>query len=205
GFSFMPHLQDLKRQQLYRIDRDHRFGSIDTLFRASIDTDLVREQWDSLARVAASLRARTAPAHHVLRRLASSPRSDRLAKALTALGRVVKTIFLLRYLRDSELRRRVRIQLNHGESRHALGRQIFWANAGAFRTGDFEQIVNKVTALSVLSNAVLVWNTVKIAEIVEELRSGGQDIRDEDLAHISPLAHEHVTANGTYHFPRARA
>jgi hypothetical protein len=30
------------------------------------------------------------------------------------------------------------------------------------RSGDYEEIMNKVTVLSVLSNAVLVWNTVRI-------------------------------------------
>jgi hypothetical protein len=39
----------------------------------------------------------------VLERLASSSPSDRLAKALTMLGRVVKTIHILRYLHDSEI------------------------------------------------------------------------------------------------------
>ncbi len=33
------------------------------MFRGTIDSDLVREQWDALVRVAASLRQRTAPAH----------------------------------------------------------------------------------------------------------------------------------------------
>jgi hypothetical protein len=32
-------------------------------------------------------------------------------------------------------------------------------------------IMNKVTALSVLSNAVLVWNSVQFAEIVEGLEA----------------------------------
>ena len=47
-------------------------------------------------RIAASLRHRTAPADVVLKRLASGAPSDRLAKALTALGRVLKTIHILR-------------------------------------------------------------------------------------------------------------
>ena len=95
----------------------------------------------------------------VVQRLGGSSPSDRLAKALTALGRVVKTIYLLRYLHDEELRRRVQRQLNRGESRHDLARWLFFANQGKFRTGDYEEMMNKASCLSLLSNAVLVWNT----------------------------------------------
>jgi TnpA family transposase len=154
GFSFMPRLADLKDQQLYRLDRaSPRLASI---FRGTVDAALIAEQWDQLVRVAASLRSRTTPAHVILDRLAASP-SDRLAKALTALGRAAKTIHILRYAHDAQLRARIQRQLNRGESRHALAARIFFANQGAFRKGDREEIMNKVTALSVLSNAVLVW------------------------------------------------
>jgi hypothetical protein len=32
------------------------------------------------------------------------------------------------------------------------------ASLGAFQTGDYEEIMNKATCLSLLSNAILVWN-----------------------------------------------
>jgi len=40
-----------------------------------------------------------------------------------------------------------------------------------------------------LSNAVLVWNTLRIAEIVEAVEAAsGQPVAREDLARVSPLA-----------------
>ena len=63
--------------------------------------------------------------------------------------------------------------------------------------------MNKASCLSLVSNAILVWNTLQIARIVETLRQTGTPIADEDLAHVSPLLHRHVVPNGTYHFPRA--
>ena len=48
-----------------------------------------------------------------------------MAKALTALGSVVKTIYILRYLHEEELGRPVQLQLNRGESRHNLARWLF--------------------------------------------------------------------------------
>jgi len=130
-----------------------------------------------------------------------SSTSDRLAKALTALGHAVKTIFVLRYLSDPDLRYRVQLQLSHGESRHELvGRCLFFANRGEFRTGDAEEIMNKASCLSLLSNAVLVWNTIRMTQIVDQLRGAGHEIADQELAHVSPLMHTHVIPNGTYRF-----
>src|SRR4051812_12594220 len=99
--------------------------------------------------------------------------------------------------------RRVQLQLNRGESRHDLARWLFFANQGEFRTGDYEEIMNKASCLSLLSNAVLVWNTVRMGEIVARLCAAGETVLDEDLARISPLAYAHVIPNGTYVFDRA--
>jgi TnpA family transposase len=102
------------------------------------------------------------------------------------------------------VRRRVQLQLNRGESRHDLARWLFFANQGEFQTGDYEEIMNKASCLSLLSNAVLVWNTVRMGEIVARLRAGGETVSDEDFARISPLAYAHEISNGTYVFDRAQ-
>jgi TnpA family transposase len=79
----------------------------------------------------------------VVQRLANSSPSDRLAKALTMLGRVVKTIYILKYLNEEDLRHRVQLQLNRGEHRHSLARWIFLADQGEFRTGDYQEIMKQ--------------------------------------------------------------
>jgi TnpA family transposase len=53
---------------------------------------------------------------------------DRVAKALTNRGRVVKAIYIMRYLNEGDLRHRVQLQLNRGEHRHSLARWIFFAD-----------------------------------------------------------------------------
>ena len=111
---------------------------------------------------------------------------------------IIKTQYILRYLTQPELRRTVQRQLNKGEYRHKLPRWVFFANQGEFTTGDYEEIMNKATSLSLVSNAILYWNTIKINDIVESLRQQGEDIDDEMLSHISLLPYRHVLPNGTY-------
>ena len=102
------------------------------------------------------------------------------------------------YLHDEPLRLRIQTQLNRGEARHGLARWLFFADQGEFRTADFAMIMNKASCLSLLSNAVVLWNTLQIERIVTELRAAGATIRDQDLVHVWPLQRRHITPNGVY-------
>jgi TnpA family transposase len=104
----------------------------------------------------------------------------------------------LQWFHDPELRGDAGLQLNRGEHRQSLAKWLFFANQGEFREGDYEESMNKSSCLSLISNAVLVWNTVQIQRTVEELRTSGHPVQDEDLARVSPLLRTHVIPNGSY-------
>lgn len=198
GYYFMPRIRDLKDQQLYRVDKNTDYGVFAPLLNKTANTEIIEEQWDVMIRVAASLKRRTAPAHIVVERLTNSSPSDRLSKAFVNLGRIIKTEYILQYITDPQLRRTVQGQLNKGEYRHRLPRRVFFADQGEFTTGDYEEIMNKASSLSLVSNAILYWNTIKINDIVEGLRQKGEIIKDETLARISLLPYKHVIPNGSY-------
>jgi len=107
GFYCMPRIRDLKDQQLYRVERHVDSGVFAPLLTKTADLAIVEEQWEEMMRVALSLKQRTAPAHVIVQRLTNSFPSDRLSKAFTNLGRVMKTQYILRYLTDLDLRRTV--------------------------------------------------------------------------------------------------
>jgi TnpA family transposase len=206
GIDFMPRIKDLPDQVLYRVDRGADYGPLQPLLRNAVDTALIVEQWDQLVRIAASLKDRLTAANVVMQRLTNASPADRVAKALTALGRLAKTTHILRYIHEEPLRQKIQLQLNRGEFRHVLAKWLFFANQGAFRTGDYEEIMNKASCLSLLSNAVLIWNTVQIERLVAQLRATGHAVLDDDLARVSPLLHAHITPNGSYfQSPRPQA
>jgi TnpA family transposase len=203
GIDLMPRIKDLADQQLYKLDRDRHYGELDGLFHGTADRELIGEQWDQMVRVAVSLKNRHVAPEVVVQRLASAGPADRLSKALTAYGRIIKTIYILRYIHEEELRRPVQLQLNRGEHRHALAKWICFANRGEFRDGDLNEIMNKTSCLSLLSNAIVVWNTIHMQKIVDQLRATGETVQDEDLARNWPLLHAHIIPNGTYDFRAA--
>jgi TnpA family transposase len=198
GFSFQPRLKDLPHQALYKMDKKDKYELINDLFTGAADIQLIKEEWDTIVRVVASLKNGLAPAHVIIQRLAN--RGDKVAKALQALGRVIKTIYILRYVCDPELRRHVHLQLNRGESRHSLAKVIFFDNRGVFKTSDYEEIMNKASCLSLVSNAVLVWNTHHTQQIVDRMRREGYKVEDDMLARISPLSLKNIITHGMYDF-----
>jgi len=99
----MPRIKNLKRQQLYRVDKNMSYGKIDELLNKSINLDLIIEQFDQMVRVVASLKNKLAPAHEIIRRLSSGSPSDKLSKAFTNLGRLIKTEYILKFITDPTL------------------------------------------------------------------------------------------------------
>ena len=68
-----------------------------------------------MMRVAVSIRTGNILPSDILRRLNSSSRKNKLYFGFRERGRVVRTIFLLRYLADAELRRTIQAATNKSE------------------------------------------------------------------------------------------
>ena len=78
-----------------------------------------------MVRVAASLKKKLSPAHEIIRRLSKGSPSDKLSKAFTQLGRILKAQYILQYITDSDLRDKLQRQLNKGEHQHQLAHITF--------------------------------------------------------------------------------
>ena len=104
---------------------------------------------------------------------------------------------------DEELRGRIGRQLNKGEQLHALRRAIFYANEGQVRQRTPDQQSEQALCLSIVVNAIIAWNTVYTARVLDELRAAGELITTSEIEHISPLAHQHIHLYGHYPFDLA--
>jgi TnpA family transposase len=152
GFTFMPRLKNLASRRLFKpvgSPEEGLFGSrsypqLNALFSATVDLNLIAEQWEGLVRVAASLNNRIVSTNVMARRLASGASSNRLAKALSHLGQLVRTVYLLHYLNDPLIRQQVCTQLNRGEARQDLAQRLFFADQGMFRSGGYYQIMRVI-------------------------------------------------------------
>jgi TnpA family transposase len=135
-----------------------------------------------------------------MRKLAAYPRQNQVARALTEMGKLERTAYLLEYFRDEALRRRVLIGLNKGEALHALARQLFFGRLGELRDRAFEDQMHRASCLHLLMAAIAAWNTVYLTKAIGTLRKRGEDIPEATVAHIAPLGWEHIRLIGDYHF-----
>lgn len=46
--------------------------------------------------------------------------------------------------------------------------------------------------------AIILWNTAYLERAVEELRSRGVKVTDDELEHLSPLGREHIALTDEY-------
>ena len=150
--------------------------------------------------MAASLKMGWVTASTLIRKLQAYPRQHRLTQVLQEYGRLVKTIFILNYLDDESYRRRILVQLNKGEKIHDLRRFLSFDNQGQIHKQQPDDLVNQAGCLNLLSNAVIVWNTIYMQAAIEALKAKNYSINPADFAHISPIRFEHINPYGRFEF-----
>jgi TnpA family transposase len=200
GLQFSPRIRDLGDQRLYRLDHANAYPNLDHRLTGKINRGLIVERWDDLLRVAGSLKLGWVTASLLIGKLQSYPRQNTLTQALQEYGKLIKTIFILRYLEDEGYRRRINAQLNKGEALHALRGFLFFGDSGTVRRKQEEEQNNQASCLNLLTNAVVAWNTVYMAAVLDQLRSEGYPVREEDLVHLSPARYEHINPYGKFRF-----
>ena len=95
------------------------------------------------------------------------------------------------------------VQLNRGEGRHALARKICHGQRGEIRKRYREGQEDQLSALGLVTNAVILWKTLYIEAALEQLRSEGYEVRPVDVAHLSPLPSHHINVLGRFSFAMA--
>jgi TnpA family transposase len=198
GFRFAPRLRNLSDHRLYTIADRSAYPTLAPLIGGELNVRRLGEQWEGVLRLATSIWQGTVTASLILSKLAAYPRQNSLAWALREQGRLEKTLWVLEWLQDPALRRRVLGGLNKGEARHSLARAVCLHRRGAIYDPEFEAQYLRASGLNLLVAAIVTWNTVYLADAVERLRGRGGEISEEQLRHFSPLGWEHINLTGDY-------
>ncbi len=202
GYQFSPRLADAGEAVFWRIDKDADYGVLNDLARGASHPEKIHQQWDDMMRVAGSLKLGTVHASELIRSLLKSDRPSSLAQAIIEAGRINKTIYLLNYIDDEDYRRRILTQLNRGEGRHSVARVICHGQRGEIRKRYREGQEDQLGALGLVTNAVVLWNTIYMQSALDHLQ-GSIEINEEDEARLSPLGYGHINVLGHYSFTLA--
>ncbi len=202
GYQFSPRLADIGESRFWRMDNSD-YGVFNNIARQKVNTNLIDRNWDDMLRVAGSLKLGTVSASELIRSLLRSKRPSTLARAIGELGRIPKTLYLLSYIDDEAYRRRILTQLNRGEGRHSVARAIFHGRRGEIRQRYREGQEDQLSALGLVVNVVVLWNTIYMDATLNHLRNEGYEVKSEDVERISPLGCENINFLGRYTFTLA--
>ena len=186
GFVFAPRIRDISDSKLYQLPEMELKKNINNLASARINTNIIEQNYEDILRLAYSIKDGLVSSSLILSKLGSYSRQNSLAKALQEMGRIEKTIFILRYATDNVLRRRILVGLNKGEAMNGLARAVFFGKQGELRERDLQDQLQRASALNILINAISIWNTVYLEKAVEYQKKH-KGIDENLLKHISPL------------------
>ena len=200
GYRFSPRLADIGGTRFWRVDAQADYGELNALAKQRVNLDRVTPHWDDVLRLIGSLKLGLAPAMGIMRTLQVDDRPTRLAQAIAEIGRIDKTIHTLNFIDDEARRRGTLLQLNLGEGRHSLARDVFHGKRGElfqrYREGQEDQL----SALGLVVNMIVLWNTLYMDAVLAQLRHEGYPVRPEDEARLSPFGREHINLLGRYSF-----
>ena len=201
GIQFTPRIRDITQKYLYSANTIEEIDdAVAPLYKGTIEQAQFVDQWDTIRRLAASIRHGTAPASVLMRKLAAYPKNSQIAEALREMGKLERSIFTLNFMQDAVMQRRALAGLNKGEAIHSLADVIHIGKKGELHEAKLDAQMQRASGLMLLVAVVSTWNTVYLDHIVKTLRADGETISDELLQHVAPLGSRHINFLGRYHF-----
>lgn len=198
GIQLMPRIRNWKDLKFYRPDKATRFKHIDRLFTDTVDWDVIKENWQELMQVAISIKAGRIASPTLLRKLSNEGRHNRLFAAARELGRVMRTVYLLKWISSKQMRQEITGTTNKIESYHAFTK---WLDFGGdvIAENDPTEQQKRLRYIDLVASAVILQNTVDMMKVVQDLYYKGDQVDVADLAYLSPYMTSAIKRFGNYH------
>jgi TnpA family transposase len=202
GFDLMPRVRNWRDLNFYRPSPQVRYRHIDALFgepgRNLIDWALIENHYLDVMRVVLSVQEGKISSATLLRRLSTYSRRNNFYKAFREIGRVIRTVQLLRFLSDPQLRRRTTAETNKVESYNRFSEWCRFGNHGVIAANDPEEQEKVLKFSTLLTNAVIFHTTLDMMAAVRELIAEGWTVTFADLTVLSPYLTARIQRFGVY-------
>jgi TnpA family transposase len=198
GIELMPRIRHWRSLTLYRTGTRGRPKYTQSLYSGTIDWGVIEAHWEDYLRVVLGIQSGRVSPSWVLARLNRYSRRNRLYLAFQELGRVVRTVYLLRWIADEALRAGVTDGANKVESFHEFSDFLNFGSRGVLKTNDPHEQEKLTVYNQLVANAVMLQNVVDQTRILHALHQEGYAINKEDLAFMSPYMTRNLNRFGVY-------
>lgn len=202
AIQLMPRIRNFKHLKYYRPMRGDgiTFEHIDSIFTDDkIDWSLIEAHYHDMLRVVMSIQSGKIKASTILRKLCSKSRKNKIYQAFRELGRVVRTLFLLNYINDMELRRTIQAATCKSEEFNNFIDWVAFGREGTIEDnlrGNQKKIINFGR---LVANAVMLHVVANMTNVINELKTEGVVITQEMLNGLSPYHTGHINRFGVFY------
>jgi TnpA family transposase len=198
GIELMPRNRGWKKLRLYRPGGSEPLDSIQHLFSATVNWRRIEDHYPAFMRLALAIHSGKLAPSAVLVRIKSHSSRDPFSMALQELGYAVRTTFLLRWIRDGQLRREVHKGTTKVERSHQFSKFLNFGTEGGLKTNSPADQEKAIVYNELVGNAVAVQTVSDQTQALHELWRRGIEITAEDLARFSPYPTSRVKRFGEY-------
>lgn len=197
GHQYMPHFPSIQKRDIYCFENPNIYKDCIIKPNHQVRSPLIINEWPQVQHIMASILQAETDQRSIIQILSSHDYHSKTKEALWEYDNILKSIYILNYIDDMEMRRAVRKALNRGESYHQLCRAIACINGGRFRgKSELElEIWNECARL--IASAIIFYNTFILSLLLEQTED--ENLR-KIIKQISPVAWIHINFLGKYEF-----
>lgn len=202
GVTFAPRIKDLSSQNLVSFARikaelEHKGYPITPTYY--VNESKIKRNWDNILRLIATIKLREHRASTIIKRFGDYSSQHPLQEALKEFGRIIKSIFILKYIDDVEWRQSIEKQLNKGELANKFSAAISFADQNILESLKEDQEI-AVMCKTIIQNIIILWNYIELTKIIMRSDPDEQASLLERITSASILTWQHVNLHGTYDF-----
>jgi Tn3 transposase DDE domain/Domain of unknown function (DUF4158) len=194
---FQP-LSSRQKLKLWSVAKDRTYNHIGHAITGIIQPEHIDSGWQDAVWVLASIAEGKAEPSLIAEHLNKKTKHP-ATKAFNELGKILRSSYMIRFGLEMPLRYTVQRHTARREHWNQFGRNIFHGFGGLLREKDQESQEEIFWFLTVIQNAIALWNALAIDQAVAEARQNGVDMTDEDLKHVLPTMIEHINFVGQFH------
>ncbi len=116
-------------------------------------------------------------------------------------GKIIKSIFILKYIDDAEFRQAIEKQLNKIESAQKFSKAISFGHNHEFIQGEKEEQEIAEGCRRLIKNAIICWNYLYLSQLLRESETEEQKTELLDaIKNGSIVSWQHINLHGEYDF-----